>query len=118
MRLPGAGIVIATFVSMGGPVGAADRLTDPQVKELAESIDRGFETWKDELERRKLDEAVIRSAAGTVDVGQFLKDMEKDIDLVKNRLGSSYSAGPEVTALASVESASKSIAVAFGTSVP
>jgi hypothetical protein len=78
---------------------AGERLSDPQVAQLVAGLDRGFDVWKGDLERRKVDDVVLRSSTGTVDVKKFLKDLEDDIDLVKDRLDSSYAAGPEVTAL-------------------
>jgi hypothetical protein len=81
------------------PAAAADRLSDAQVTQLVQNIDRGFDHWKDDLERRNMDDAVIRSAAGTIDVRRFLSDMEREIDLVKDRLNSDYAASPEVTSL-------------------
>jgi hypothetical protein len=59
----------------------------------------GFDRWKDDLERRNLDDAVIRSASGTVKVEEFLNDFERDIDTLKDRFEGTYAAGPEVTAL-------------------
>ena len=84
---------------VSGTALAADRLSDPQVTQLVQNIDRQFDQWKDDLERRNLDDAVIKSAAGTIDVRKFLDSMEKDIDLVKERLKPTYGAGPEVTGL-------------------
>jgi hypothetical protein len=92
-------IVAAALLAAPTSSLAADRLSDPQLTELVQSIDKGFDRWKDDLERRNVDEAVIKSAAGTIDVKKFLKDLEDSLDLVKDRLKSTYAAGPEVTAL-------------------
>lgn len=83
------------------PVGAhgAERLTDEQVKKLIEDIDSGYETWKKDLEKQNLDDAVITSAERTINVKTFLKDFEKSIDTVKGRFKSEYAATPEVLAL-------------------
>jgi uncharacterized phage infection (PIP) family protein YhgE len=78
---------------------AADRQTDEQVKKLIEDIDDGYNRWKDGLEKRNLDEAVIKSAARTIDVSKFLDDFEKDIDLLKDRFKSTYAATDEVLAV-------------------
>lgn len=90
-----AAFVVASIV----PGYAAERLNDKQAKAAIDNVDHAFDKWKDSLERRNLDEAVIRNAAGTIDVQQFLKDFEKEIDRVKDRLDSKYAAGPEVTQL-------------------
>ena len=92
-----AAIVATVFAATSA--SAADRLSDSQLTQLVQNIDKGFDSWKDELERRNLDDAVIKSAAGTVDVRKFLDDMEDSLDVVKDRLKSDYAAGPEVTAL-------------------
>lgn len=92
-------IVIAAVLStsLALPAQAAERLNDKQVKALVENIDRGFETWKDALAKRNMDDAVIKSAAGTVDVKKFLKDFKDEIGLMKDRVKPDYAANPEVT---------------------
>lgn len=92
-------IVAASLVGLPVTSAAAERLSDKQVKATVENIDRGFDTWKESLERRNLDDAVIRNAAGTIDVGRFLDDFEKEIHQVKDRLKPDYAANPEVTGL-------------------
>jgi hypothetical protein len=77
----------------------AERLTDEEVKRLIEDIDRGFDTWKDDLEKRNLDDAKITTPERTIDVKTFLKDFEKAIDAVKDRFKPDYAASPEVMAL-------------------
>jgi hypothetical protein len=99
MRTPFTLVVAAALLCGAAPAQAADRLNDPQLTQLVQNIDRGFDGWKNDLERRNLDDAVIKSAAGSIEVRRFLDDMEKDIDLVKDRLKPDYAAGPEVTAL-------------------
>lgn len=81
------------------PAQAAERLTDKQLDALIQDIDKGFDTWKDALEKRNYDDAVITSAAGTINVKQFLKDFEKDIDTLKDRVSDSYAANPEALSL-------------------
>jgi hypothetical protein len=77
----------------------AERLNDSQLSQLIENIDRAFDGWKDDLERRNMDDAIIKSAAGTIDVRKFVSQMEDDLDVVKDRIKPEYSAGSEVTAL-------------------
>ena len=89
--------VLVAFAAL--PTHAAERLNDKQVKATLENIDRGFDRWKDSLERRNLDDAVIRNAAGTIEVRRFLDDFEKEIHQVKDRLKPDYAANPEVTQL-------------------
>lgn len=92
-------IATTTLAASAVPARAAERMNDRTVKQTVENIDRGFDRWKDDLERRNMDDAVIRSAAGTINVENFLRDFERDIDTVKNRLNGNSSAGPEVTTL-------------------
>ncbi len=92
--------LVSAFVLAGLALPAsAERLNDKQAKATIENIDRGFDKWKDSLERRNLNEAVIKNAAGTVDVRRFLDDFEKEIHAVKDRMKSDYSADAEVTSL-------------------
>jgi hypothetical protein len=95
------GLILAGLwlASPAAPALAAERLTDRQLEQVVKNIDQGFDRWKDDLERRNLDDAVIRSASGTVKVEEFLRDFERDIDTLKDRFKGSYAAGPEVTAL-------------------
>jgi hypothetical protein len=89
----------ATLAAVFALPASAERLNDKQAKATIENIDRGFDAWKDSLERRNLDDAVIRSAAGTVDVRRFLDDFEKEIHQVKDRMKPDYAANTEVTSL-------------------
>ena len=79
------------------PIGAAgaERMTDEQVKKLIEDIDAGYRTWKQDLEKENLDDAVITSAERTIKV----KDFEQAIDVLKDRFKPEYAASPEVLAL-------------------
>jgi hypothetical protein len=96
-----ARLAATLLVALALPLAAAgaERMTDEQVKKLIEDIDAGYRTWKQELERENLDDAVIRSAERTVKVKDFLKDFDKDIDTVKSRFKPSYAASPEVIVL-------------------
>lgn len=91
--------VVAFVCALPAAAPAAERMTDEQVKKLIEDIDAGYRTWKQDLERENLDDAVIRSAERTVKVKDFLKDFDKDIDTLKSRFKPSYAASPEVIVL-------------------
>jgi hypothetical protein len=78
---------------------AAERMTDEQVKKLIEDIDDGYKAWKNDLEKKNLDDAVITSAERTVKVRDFLKDFEEAIDTLQDRFKPEYAASPEVMAL-------------------
>ena len=91
----------ALAVALMAPIGAAgaERLTDEQVKKLIEDIDTAYDTWKKDLEKENLDDAVITSAERTINVKTFLKDFEKAIDTLKGRFKPQYAATPEALAL-------------------
>jgi hypothetical protein len=67
-------------------------MTDEQVKKLIEDIDAGYRTWRQDLEKDNLDDAVITSAERTIKVKDFLKDFDKDIEVLKSRFEPSYAA--------------------------
>jgi len=90
---------LALILATAAPASPAERMTDEQVKKLIEDIDDGYETWKQDLEKRNLDDAVITSAERTVKVKDFLKDFEKAIDTLKGRFKPDYAATPEALAL-------------------
>jgi hypothetical protein len=90
-------LVIAVALPFGA--SAAERMTDEQVKKLIEDIDAGYGTWKQELQRENLDDAVITSAERTIKVKDFLKDFDRDIDLLKSRFKPSYAASLEAMGL-------------------
>ena len=94
-------IAATLAVALVLPVVAAgaERMTDEQVKKLIEDIDDGYRTWRQDLEKEKLDDAVIRSAERTINVKDFLKDFDQDIDQLKDRFTPSYAASPEVISL-------------------
>jgi hypothetical protein len=94
-------IAATLAVALVLPVVAAgaERMTDEQVKKLIEDIDDGYRTWRQDLEKEKLDDAVIRSAERTINVKDFLKDFDQDIDQLKDRFKPSYAASPEVISL-------------------
>ncbi len=92
-----AALAAALFLPMGA--AAAERMTDEQVKKLIQDIDDGYQTWKKDLEKSNIDDAVIKSAEQTVSIKDFLKDFEKAVDVTKERFRPEYAAGPEVLAL-------------------
>lgn len=94
-----AGLVAVGVLGFGMPLGAAERLNDRMVKQVVENIDRAFKSWKNDLEREKLDTAAITNAAGTVNVKDYLRNLEQDIRRAKDRLDKQNAASPEVTAL-------------------
>jgi hypothetical protein len=91
--------LLTLAVALPCGVRGAERLNDDQVKKLIEDIDEGYATWKKELERGNLDDAVITSAERTIKVKDFLKDFDKDIEVLKSRFKPSYAASLEALGL-------------------
>jgi hypothetical protein len=96
-RLILAALAVALVLPAG--VAAAERMTDEQVEKLIADIEGGYQTWRQDLEKDNLDDAVIRSAERTIKVKDFLKDFGKAIDVLKDRFRPDYAATPEVLAL-------------------
>src|SRR5262245_43433451 len=94
-------IVALLVVTLALPfaASAAERLTDEQVKKLIEGIDAGYGTWKKELEKSNLDDAVLTTSERTIKVKDFLKDFDKDIEVLKSRFKPSYAASLEAREL-------------------
>jgi len=94
-------ILVAFAVALALPIGAAgaERMTDEQVKKLIEDIDAGYRTWKQDLEKENLDDAVITSAERTVKIKDLLRDFGKEIDVLQGRFKPDHSASLEVMAL-------------------
>ena len=87
------GVAVVLLAATLAP--AAERMTDEQVKKLIEDIDDGYKTWKQDLEKNNLDDAVITSADRTIKVKDFLKDFDKSIETLKDRFKPEYAASPE-----------------------
>ena len=90
---------IALVVATAPGAAAAERLTDQQVKSLIEQVDKSYDRWKDGLEKANMDDAVIKSAAGTIDVKQFLKGFKDDISKLKDKFKPENAAVAEATAV-------------------
>jgi hypothetical protein len=99
MSLQRLNVVLAVALALPAGAAGAERLTDQQVKKLIEDIDEGYKTWKRDLEKQNLDDAVITSAERTVKVKDFLKDFDKAIETFEGRFGSDYAASPEALTL-------------------
>ena len=103
MRVPRPFVLIASAVAVAlalpSSAPGAERLTDEQVKKLLQDIEGGYGTWKKDLEKQNLDDAVITSAERTVKVKDFLKDFDKAIDVMKGRFETNHAASMEAMAL-------------------
>jgi hypothetical protein len=96
-----ARLSLAFALALAVPAGAsaAERLTDEQVRLLIDDIDDAYKTWKQDLERRNLDDAIITSAERTVKVKDFLKDFDKAIETFEGRFKNDYAASLEALTL-------------------
>jgi hypothetical protein len=93
------GALCAALALAAPAAGATERLNDKQLEQHIKDVDHGFDAWKKELEERNFDDAVIKSASGTLDVKTFLRDFEKDLEKYDERFKSTYGAVPEAQAL-------------------
>jgi hypothetical protein len=80
------------------PLLAADRLTDKDVKALAERIDDGRDKFEDSLDG-KLKNSIVRGPNGEAIVGKYLDDFKQNVDKLKDRLNSNYAASAEAAAV-------------------
>jgi len=92
-------VLIAVVALLAGPAMAAERMNDKAVEQQGKQIKEGFEIWKKALEKKKFEDAVIRGAAGTIDVREYLKSFAKDIDTFNDRFKDTKSAGTDALAL-------------------
>ncbi len=92
-------LALALALCFPGAARAAERLTDEQMRKLIDDIDDAYKTWKKDLEKRNLHDAVITSAERTVKVKDFLKDFDKTIDSFESRFKTDYAASPEALLL-------------------
>jgi hypothetical protein len=90
-------IIVATIV-MPSLAGAADRLTDRDLKQLVARIEQGRDRFDDALDD-KVKHDVLRGAAGEVDVDKFLDDFQESVDRLEGRLKRDYAASSEAAAL-------------------
>jgi hypothetical protein len=78
------------------PVVAPERLSDNDIKQLFDRIDNDRDRFEDQLDG-KLKQAVLRGPGGEIDVERYLDDLQKNVDRLKERFNSGYSASAEVT---------------------
>ncbi len=97
MKTTGLVLGAVCALALSPLVASADRLTDEQVEATISQAKKGFDRWKDGLEKANMDDAVIRSAAGTVDVKRFLEGFKEDLDRLDDKFKPQYNAIPEAT---------------------
>jgi hypothetical protein len=73
----------------------AERLSDKDVKDLMEAIDKGRDHFVDALDS-EFTHAVMRSPTSEVDVSKYLDDFDKNIHTMKERFRGDYAASAEV----------------------
>ncbi len=71
------------------------RLTDKQVRELMEGLDKDVERFNDAIDSQYR-KSTIRSATNEVSVEAFTKDLKESCKKMRERFGSDYSASNEV----------------------
>ena len=86
--------VMAALALFSAPVFASDRLTDRDVKALAERIDDGRDKFEGALDDT-LKNTVVRSATGEINVKRELDDFKESVSRMKDRLKPDYTASSE-----------------------
>ena len=92
-------LLLGVAAALAVPVSAAERLNDKAIEQLGKQVKEGFQIWKKALEKRNLADAVLRNVAGTIDVKEYLKGFEKDIETFNDRFGNNRSAAAEALAV-------------------
>ena len=88
--------LIALTLGFAGVASAqSERLSDRDVKELMDAIDKGRDRFVDALDS-EFKHAVMRSPTSEVDVSKYLDDFDKNIDTMKDRFKGDYAASAEV----------------------
>jgi hypothetical protein len=77
---------------------SSDRLPDPDVKKLIETVDHDRDRFEDALDG-KLKDSVQRGPGGEVDVKRYLDDLQENTKKLKDRFKNDYAASAEVQAL-------------------
>ena len=96
-RLMTAPLLMTTLLVIGGASAAsADRLNDKDVKALMVQVDENRDRFEDQLDG-KLKRSIIRGPGGEVNVGDYLDDLQANVDKMKDRFTSNYAASAEVT---------------------
>jgi hypothetical protein len=72
-----------------------ERLSDKDVKDLMEAIDKGRDRFVDALDSQ-FKHAVMRSPTSEVDVSKYLDDFDRNIHTMKDRFKGDYAASAEV----------------------
>jgi hypothetical protein len=90
----GAALMIGSSVAAQTP----DRLTDKDVKAIIEAVDHGRDRFNDQLDG-KVKDSILREPTREVNVAKFLDDFKDNVDRLKDRFESKYSAGAEAAAV-------------------
>jgi uncharacterized membrane-anchored protein YhcB (DUF1043 family) len=92
-------LIMTSLLAIGvAPGAAADRLNDKDVKELMVQVDENRDRFEDQLDG-KLKRSILRGPRGEVNVGEYLDDLQANVDKMKDRFTPQYAASAEVTAV-------------------
>jgi hypothetical protein len=87
---------LSLMALVAAPAVEAERLSDKDVKSLIERIDHERDRFEDQLDG-KLKRSILRGAGGEVNVERYLDDLQENVNKLKERFTSAYSASAEVT---------------------
>jgi hypothetical protein len=89
-----AAVLVATFFAAA--VLAADRKSDDDVKQLFDRVNHDRDRFEDQLDG-KVKDTILRGPGGEVNVSRYLDDLQENVNKMKDRFKSDYSASAEVT---------------------
>lgn len=90
-----AWLVVLALGIAAGAYAQPERLSDKDVKDLMEAIDKGRDRFVDALDS-EFKHAVMRSPTSEVDVDKYLDDFDRNIHTMKDRFKGDYAASAEV----------------------
>ncbi len=90
------GLLVAAAILVAGIVGAQDvpRLNDNDLKKLIEDVHQGRDRFEDALDN-DFKNSIVRGPRGEVKVDQYLDDLQENVNRLKERFSSDYSASSE-----------------------
>jgi hypothetical protein len=96
LRTGASAVLLWLFLAVSAV--AADRLPDKDVKKLLEQVHQNRDRFEDQLDG-KVKHSILRGPRGEVNVGQFLDDLQDNVNRLKERFTAEYAASAEATAV-------------------
>ena len=87
-----ASALVIFTIGLGAQNG--ERLADKDVAKIFEAVDNGRDRFEDQLDG-KLKRSIVRGPGGEVDVENYLDDLQKNVDNLRERFTGKYAASNE-----------------------